>query len=187
MNATIQVPSAVNPLVQQATPVLRVDAAIPAAAPSMAAAVPNAATAASQVPLPPPTPSLTDTMLSAVSGSDGAIAWGNYLEAIGILCFAIGGLWLLLWLIRRRRYGGSFARVPSMYIESRLALAPRKWVVITRFKNKRLILGLTEENVTLLTEMEVDDEPSTLHGKSGNNLLDFATVLEITSDDAKNA
>ena len=93
------------------------------------------------------------TSAPGLSVPDAAFAWGGYFEALAWLCFALALLWLVLWLIKRRGLGFSGESTPGMRIESRLALGPKKWVIVARYLDRRLILGVTEQQITLLSEL----------------------------------
>ena len=118
--------------------------------------------------------------VSSVMDSAQVGGWSQYFEAIAILCFVIATLWLVLWLIKRRspHFGGGSA---AMRIESRLALGPKKWVVITRYKDKRLVLGVTDQQINLLTTLDVPEDED---GKPLKLAMDknFASVLRDTRE-----
>ena len=92
-------------------------------------------------------------------------SWGGYIQAIVIMALMLVALWVVVWLLRR---SGRFAGMPrgtlpkgSLYVEGQLNLAPRKGVVVVRFLNKRLVLGVTEQQISLLTELDLhDDQPT---------------------------
>ena len=100
-------------------------------------------------------PAANATSAPGLSVPDAAFAWGGYFEALAWLCFALAVLWLVLWLIKRRGFGFSGDSTPGMRIESRLALGPKKWIIITRYQDRRLILGVTEQQITLLSDLPV--------------------------------
>ena len=87
-------------------------------------------------------------------------SWRGYFEALAILCFLLFAFFAVLWLFRR--YAGGGARLvgggPELRIESRLALGPKKWIMAVRYMDKRLLIGVTDRNVTLLTEMPIEPE-----------------------------
>lgn len=69
-----------------------------------------------------------------------------------ILAVILVGFWIL------RRFGpkigiGPAGRGGMLRMMAQLALGPRKSVVVVRFLNKDLVLGVTEQNITLLTEV----------------------------------
>lgn len=84
----------------------------------------------------------------------------------------LGGLWLVTWLFRR--YGrsplsaaGSFPR-GGLRMETQLPLGPRRGLVVVRFLDQRLLLGVTEHQITLLDALplppEAPDAPADARG-----------------------
>ena len=112
--------------------------------------------------LPTP-PSATASVLSGASNL--SLSWGGYFEALAIVCFALALLWALLWLVKRYGRGSGFlGGSTGMRVESRLALGPKKWIIVVRCLDRRLVLGLTDANISLLTELPLEDEPGTAPG-----------------------
>ncbi len=90
---------------------------------------------------------------------------GSYLpellQVAGSMLLLLGVLVLALYLLKR--YGpkaglGVFGR-GDMKLEGQLPLGPRRSVVVVRYLNKRLVLGVTETSINLLTEMESGHDP----------------------------
>jgi flagellar protein FliO/FliZ len=92
--------------------------------------------------------------------AEGSFSWSGYFEALAVLCFGLALLWAALWLVRRFTAGKRIfsSSAPGLRIESRLALGPKKWIFVARFLDRRLVLGVTEQNITLLTEVFLDDD-----------------------------
>ncbi len=132
MNATMPLPPAAAPVI-----------------PAAPAAVPHAAQTAAQTATQ--SGGLLDGAQSAVS------SWAGYFEALAILFFILAALWLVLRLIRRGRGGFLTGAGAPMRMESRLALGPKKWVVVARILDKRLVLGVTDTQITMLTELDADE------------------------------
>ena len=94
-----------------------------------------------------------------------AFSWGAYIQAIVVMGLLLGLLWLGLWLLRR---SGKFRFLPqpgklpkdALVLEHQLPLGPRKAVMVVRFLNRSLVLGVTDQQITLLTEMGPDNESS---------------------------
>lgn len=94
-----------------------------------------------------------------------AFTWSGYIQAIGILFLLLAGLWLGVWLIRRY---GKFNFLPrpgalprdALVMEAQMPLGPRKGLMVVRFLNRRLLLGVTDQHITLLTEESAHHEPS---------------------------
>ncbi len=92
-------------------------------------------------------------------------SWWGYIQAILIMILVLAALGGAVWLLRR---SGRFAGMPrgtlprsSLFVEGQLSLAPRKGVVVVRFLNKRLVLGVTEQQISLLTETDLNDAQPT--------------------------
>jgi flagellar protein FliO/FliZ len=93
-----------------------------------------------------------------------AFSWSGYIQAVGVLFLLVGLLWLALWAVRR--HGGLFRAVPGaggfsrddLRLEAQLPVGPRKGLMVVRFLNKRLLLGVTDQQITLLTEQDLDHE-----------------------------
>lgn len=98
--------------------------------------------------------------------------WIKYFKAIGTMLFLLVLLWYVLKIVRK--YGdGRFLPTQkllpkdSMYIEGQLSLGPNKCITIVKVLDKHLVLGITEKNITLLTEMtEMVKNEETEHKKS---------------------
>lgn len=98
-----------------------------------------------------------------------AFSWGNYVQALGIMCLLLAGLWFAVWAIRRY---GKFNFLPrpgslpkdSLIMEAQMPLGPRKGLMVVRFMNRRLLLGVTEHQITLLTEDRAQDEQANFDG-----------------------
>jgi len=103
----------------------------------------------------------------------GAFSWSGYFYAIGALCLILGALWGVLWLMRR---SGKFRFMPShktfprdaLRIEAQIPLGPRRGLMVVRFLNKSLLLGLSDQQITLLSEADYDGQTNT----------DFSQALE---------
>ena len=93
-----------------------------------------------------------------------SFSWGSYIQAVGILFLLVAVLWLAVWLARRF---GKFNFMPrpgalprdALVMEAQLPLGPRKGLMVVRFLNRRLLLGVTDQHITLLTEEQAQHEP----------------------------
>jgi flagellar protein FliO/FliZ len=93
------------------------------------------------------------------------------LEVAGVLFLILGIILAGFWLLRR--YGpktglGVFQR-GGLAVEGHLGLGPKRSLVVVRFLNTRLVLGVTESSITLLKEVDLD------HADPGK---DFAKTME---------
>ena len=106
-------------------------------------------------------PLIVSTESTPLALPDVSFSWKGYFEALAILCFLLFVFFAALWLLRRFARGGMPFGVgggPELRVESRLALGPRKWVIAVRYMDKRLLLGVTDKSITLLTEMPLEPE-----------------------------
>jgi flagellar protein FliO/FliZ len=108
------------------------------------------------------------------SAADAAWSWSGYFEALALICFLLALLWLFTrFLVKRGGAPGLLASGRGLYVESRLSLGPKKWILLLHCLDRRLLIGVTDHAVTLLTELETEDapapEPSGRTGKSGGD------------------
>ncbi len=103
--------------------------------------------------------------------------WGSYFQAIGILLLILGALYMGLWAMKRygklRGLGGKLGR-QGLAVEGQFHLGPKKTLVVVRFLNKRLLLGVTDHQINLITEMEADDDAT----HTSDTSADFSSVLD---------
>lgn len=101
--------------------------------------------------------------------------WGSYLYAIGVLCLLLAALYGVLWAVRR--FGvpgrGNAFRPGDMRVEGQVMLGPKRSVMVVRILNRRLVLGVTDHNINLLTELRD-------HHDDAENA--FAAVLQDTQN-----
>jgi flagellar protein FliO/FliZ len=74
-----------------------------------------------------------------------------------VLAIILVGFWIL------RRFGPKFGLGPGgrggmLRIMAQLGLGARKHLVVVRFLNKDLLLGVTDHTITLLTEVPISHE-----------------------------
>ena len=82
-----------------------------------------------------------------------AVALKMGLTLLILLAFIFAAFWLL------KRYGGKFGIGPNgrggtLRLVDHLPVGPRKSVVVVRYLNKDLVLGITEQSITFLTEAD---------------------------------
>lgn len=108
------------------------------------------------------------TPVAQAAGQSG-FSWGSYVQALGIMCFLLAALWFAVWAIRRY---GKFNFLPrpgalpkgALVMEAQMPLGPRKGLMVVRFMDRRLLLGVTEHQITLLTEDRDERPPSRFDG-----------------------
>ncbi len=136
---------------------------VAAAAEQMLRGLDMAAQAAQSVGIA--TEKTAESMVEPVSAlGHSSFSWSSYIQAVGILFLLVALLWLAVWLARRF---GKFNFLPrpgslprdALVMEAQLPLGPRKGLMVVRFLNKRLLLGVTDQQITLLTEEQAQHEP----------------------------
>ena len=149
-------------VVQGAVPGAAASAAPAAATPGTGEAVSQAATAAQTA------------AQAAGLPSEAVFSWGGYFQAIGVLLLLLAILWGVVWLVRKY---GKFNFLPqpgalprdALRMEAQLPLGPRRSLVVVRFLNKRLLLGVTDHQINLLQETGNHNE---------HDSMDFQDVME---------
>lgn len=102
--------------------------------------------------------------------------WGNYFQAIGVLLLVLGILYMGVWTLKRlgklRGFGSKLAR-DGLTVEGQFHLGPKKTLVVVRFLNKRLLLGVTDHHINLLTEMEANHDAT-----QNTSSTDFRDIMD---------
>ena len=122
----------------------------------MNATMPLSPAAAPAVPIAP-----AQTAAHSSGMLDGAMtSWAGYFEALAILFFILAALWVVLRIVRKRGGGFLTGGGSAMRVEHRLALGAKKWIVVARILDRRLVLGVTDQQITMLTELDPDECPA---------------------------
>lgn len=84
---------------------------------------------------------------------------GAAMTMAGALFIILAVLLVAYWALKRYgpRAGLRFAR-GDLRLEAQLPLGPKRSVVVVRFLNRRMVLGVTEQNITLLSEVKTGDD-----------------------------
>lgn len=159
-----------------------IQGAVQGASASMPATVPSAAQGAQGAQgaqsLMDSAANAAHTAGTAVSSTgipvESSFSWGGYFQAIAVLLLLLALLWGLVWAMRK--YGkfnfmprpGDFPR-DSLRVEAQVPLGPRKGLVVVRFLNRRILLGVTDQHITFLTEAGHDNETDS---------VDFQRIME---------
>jgi len=109
--------------------------------------------------------------LPAFTGAGLESLWPSLAQLAGALVFVLALIWGTTWLARRLmkgRFGGGAE--DHMRVLERLHLAPKKSVEIVAVGKRVLVLGVTENQIGLLTELESGDlsQPGTQPTLSGS-------------------
>jgi flagellar protein FliO/FliZ len=96
------------------------------------------------------------------------------LTTAGYLFLLLGVIFLAYWLLRRFGVPGALTSSGpnGPKLVNRLMLGNRQSVAVVRYRDKDLLLGVTEHSVSLLAEEEAAPEPERTERKT------FASVLK---------
>lgn len=102
------------------------------------------------------------------------------LVTLGYLCLMLGVIFFAYWLLKRLGFHGMGVRTSKdgPQLLSRLMLGGRQSVAVVRYRDKDLLIGVTEERINLLKEYEADDEV----GETPEPMT-FANLLKRKTDD----
>ena len=78
----------------------------------------------------------------------------GYFTGLSVLFVLLGLLWFGLRYLRRKGVLSLPGQQGGLALESRLGLGPKKNLLVLRYRDKRLLLGVTDHHITLL-----DSEP----------------------------
>ncbi|SKA82935.1 flagellar biosynthetic protein FliO [Desulfobaculum bizertense] len=113
--------------------------------------------------------------LAFAAGDGGAPAVPDFgvlgLRAFGSLCLVLALLLGGFWIIRRvqNRTGLGFLKRKDLQIVAQLPLGGKRNIIVVRFLNKLLVLGVCNSSINVLTETEISDD---------DTLEDFSETLE---------
>lgn len=114
----------------------------------------------------------------AIAGSGAIISWGGYFQSLAFLFLLVAGLFVLLWFLKRKGGLKLLTGQGDLVTESRMPLGANRSLLVVRFLNKRLLLGVTNQQITLLTELPInDDNPSKVPPEMAK-CVDFNTHLD---------
>ncbi len=104
-----------------------------------------------------------DGTAGAIGRADSLFSWGGYFQALAVLFCIVALLWLALWYLKRKGGFKILTMQGDLSLESRMALGPKKSLIVVRFLNKRVLLGVTDQQITMLTELPTDDDEPSSH------------------------
>lgn len=102
------------------------------------------------------------------------------LVTLGYLCLMLGVIFLAYYLLRRIGFQGWGAHggKDAPRLMSRLALGTRQSVAVVRFRGSDLLLGVTDERISLLASDDVDEsEADDAPGGRSSGPGSFADLL----------
>ncbi len=87
-----------------------------------------------------------------------SFGWGGYFQALGAVFLVLALLALALYLLKRFSPRSRLFKRGDLQLEAQLQLGPKRSVAVVRFLNKRLVLGVTDANVNLLTQTDTEHD-----------------------------
>lgn len=95
--------------------------------------------------------------------------FGSLLQVVGAMLLLIGGLAAILYLLKRYGPKAGFTAFNrgELTLEGQLALGPRRSVAVVNCAGKRLVLGVTEQRISLLTKLDDGDFEAELERSIG--------------------
>ncbi len=134
-----------------------------------------------------------NNLTTSIATSD--FTWLGYFQAILVVGVLLIGMWFLLSFLKktnRFKLLGNKNPKQELYLENQLVLGPRKAICVVRFLNKRLLIGLSDNNINLLTELDVE-ESSQIDVKADvktevehEKNIDFASYVENIQSEEQN-
>jgi flagellar protein FliO/FliZ len=126
--------------------------------------------------------------VSTLGQTDALFAWSSYFQALAILFLIVTVLFAALWFLKRRGGLNVLTRQGNLLLESRMALGPKKSLIVVRFLNKRMLLGVTDQQITMLTELPTDEDATAQHDPHTANGADFtAHLVRAARNDPENS
>ena len=100
-----------------------------------------------------------------------AFSWSGYFIAVGGLLLVLAVLWMMVWLLRKRGAfpGASLMNRNAFKVEATLPLGPKRCLMLVRFLNSRYLLGVTDQQITLIKELEEQDAQGNQSSKNVAN------------------
>jgi len=82
------------------------------------------------------------------------------LKVAGVLFLLLAVLFLVLYFLKKfgPKTGLPFSQQYQLKIVGQLSLGPKKKLILVRFLNRILLLGVTDSNIELISETEADHE-----------------------------
>lgn len=99
------------------------------------------------------------TLLLALSGPEtsplpGPDVW-TALRSLAAIAFVLGLMAVCAWLLKRGAFGTLGRRAPSaVRVETAVPLGDRRSLMVVAVEGRRLLLGVTPQQVTLVTELD---------------------------------
>ena len=157
------------------TPVIRADG-------ENTAPAPPAANASIETPLP------ADDYFKSQPESNSEFSWSNYFLVVGCMFLLLALLWFAVWALKKRN---AFPGRPgfsknTFKVESSLPLGSRRALMVVRFANSRYLLGVTDQQINLIKELNQENAIPEENPASPSPVKAFAAILENASQKSDN-
>ena len=124
---------------------------------------------------------------NSLSQMDTLFSWGSYFQALAFLFLIVAILFATLWFLKRKGGLKLLTRQGDLTVENRLLLGPKKSLLVVRFLNKRLLLGVTDQQITMLTELPTDEDDTPLPpAPSTADSADFTALITKAAENNTN-
>jgi flagellar protein FliO/FliZ len=94
----------------------------------------------------------------------------------------IGLMYVAFIFLKRWQSGGSNSQIRQLSVVERLSISQRQAVLIVRVGSRKLVLGVTDQNISFITELDDEDEIRSETKPGEANTLDggngFSSGLE---------
>ncbi len=106
----------------------------------------------------------------------------NFLEIVKTLIplfLILGGLFAVLLLVRRYSFSinGKKAKLLNVEVINNQLILPKKYISVVRVEDKLLVLGISENNISLLKEYDYKPD-LTIEEKNGEFKQTFVDMLK---------
>ncbi|MHC1782792.1 MAG: flagellar biosynthetic protein FliO [Anaerolineaceae bacterium] len=119
------------------------------------------------------------------TGENAMPAFGSTGQLISVFLkwmAVIGLMYVAFIFLRRWQFGGTNTQIKQLSVIERLSLSQKQAILLVKVGNRKLLLGATDQSISLITELAVGDEiPMELKSNDGNALeggRGFNSVLQ---------
>lgn len=104
----------------------------------------------------------------------------DVLKALLPLVLVIGLLYAVLIFIKRKgiTVTGRKSKIFNIDVLSTQSIMPKKYISVVRVENKYLVLGVSEQSINLLKELDVDESLVDLPGDDESPKNNFMDILK---------
>lgn len=85
-------------------------------------------------------------------------SWTGYFMSVALMCLMLGLLWFGARFIKQKGGLRFLGMTANLNVESRLSIGPRKHILVVRYRGRRLLLGVTEHNINLLSDERLSED-----------------------------